>query len=110
MAAVSIDIIFLALRDCTGSVQIILVGSLQIMSDLSDERSLALPPAPSPAPMAPAAPAPPLPEQRMDEVWQGEDVEEGVGAEEDQATTLARAEQVQQLTEEQVEQLVRPTR
>ena len=83
MAAVSIDIIFLALRDCTGSVQIILVGSLQIMSDLSDERSLALPPAPSPAPMAPAAPAPPLPEQRMDEdegeaVWQGEDAEEGL--------------------------------
>jgi len=55
----------------------------------------------------------PLPEQRMDEVWQGEDVEEGVGAEEDQAATLAHAEQVraaQQLIEEQVGQLVRLTR
>jgi hypothetical protein len=74
---------------------------------MSDERPLGLLPAPAAA--APTAVAPVAPKA----TWQGEAVEEGVGELEDQAAMLAHAELIraaQQLTDEQVGQLVQQTR
>jgi len=83
---------------------------------MSNERH---PPPPPPNP-PPHSPTPRLSStsstssnRTREAVWQGEDVEEGVGAQEEQAATLAHAEQVraaQLLTGGQAGQLVRLTR